>query len=99
MIYEMRTYTLKPNCVNEFEKRFAEALPHREKYSKLAAFWHTEIGPLNQVIHLWPYEDLNERTRLRAEAAKDPHWPPKVHDLIETMETKILIPAAFSPLQ
>ena len=55
MIYEVRTYRLKPGSIPECEKRFAEALPHREKYSPLGAFWHTEIGPLNQIIHVWPY--------------------------------------------
>ena len=64
MIYEVRTYTLKPGGVPQFEANFAEALPHREKYSKLAAFWHTELGPLNQVIHVWPYADLDERTKI-----------------------------------
>ena len=38
MIYEMRTYTLKPGSVDTVEKIFGEALPHREKYSKLTAF-------------------------------------------------------------
>ena len=72
MIYEVRTYTLKPGSVATFEANFAQALPHRQKYSPLAAFWHTEIGPLNQVIHVWPYESLDERTRIRAAAAQDP---------------------------
>ena len=58
MIYEVRTYDLKPGTVASYEEKFGEALPHREKYSKLAAFWHTEIGPLNQIIHVWPYENL-----------------------------------------
>ena len=56
MIYEVRTYSIKPGGVAEFERRFGEALPHRTKYSPLGAFWHTEIGPLNEVIHVWPYE-------------------------------------------
>ena len=53
MIIEMRTYTLKPGTLAEAEKRFGEALPIREKYSKLAAFFHSEIGPLNQIIHIF----------------------------------------------
>jgi hypothetical protein len=77
------------------EEAFAEALPHREKYSKLGAFWHTEFGPLNQVIHVWGYEDLEERTRIRAEAAKDPNWPPKTQDIILNMQSDIMIPAPF----
>ena len=76
MIYEVRTYTLKPGSVGQFEENFAKALPAREKYSKLGAFWHTDIGPLNQVIHVWPYESVEERNRIRAEAAHDPEWPP-----------------------
>ncbi|MBI2166393.1 MAG: NIPSNAP family protein [Chloroflexi bacterium] len=95
MIYEVRTYILKPGTVPEFEKRFAETLPHREKYSRLAAFWHTEFGPLNQVVHIWPYEDLGHRTQVRAEASQDPHWPPKAADLIVTMESEIHNPAPF----
>ena len=51
MIYEMRTYTLKPGMIAEFEERFARRQPTREKHSKLGAFWHTEFGPLNQVVH------------------------------------------------
>ena len=99
MIYEVRTYSIKPGGVAEFEKRFGEALPHRTKYSPLGAFWHTEIGPLNEVIHVWPYEDLAERDRIRAEAVKDPHWPPPTREFMVKMENKILIPAEFSPLR
>ncbi len=43
MIYEVRTYTLKPGNVAKFEENFAKALPYREKYSKLGAFWHSDI--------------------------------------------------------
>lgn len=95
MIYEVRTYTLDPGTVAQFEAGFAEALPHREKYSPLAAFWHTDIGPLNQVIHVWPYENLGERERIRAEAAQDPHWPPADLSMIQTMESEIWNPASF----
>src|SRR5262244_67918 len=72
MIYEVRTYTLRPGgAVAEFEERFAKRLPLREKHSKLGAFWHTEFGPLNQVIHVYPYDDLAQRTAVREALAKD----------------------------
>jgi heme-degrading monooxygenase HmoA len=32
MIYEMRTYTLKPGKVAEFEERFAGRLPYRQRH-------------------------------------------------------------------
>tara|TARA_B100000315_G_C14548755_1_gene574601 strand:- start:990 stop:1610 length:621 start_codon:yes stop_codon:yes gene_type:complete len=96
MIYEVRTYTLKPGSVPQFEENFANALPFREKFSKLGAFWHTEIGPLNQVIHVWPYESVEERNSIRAEASKDPHWPPhNPPDMYVSQESEIFIPAPF----
>ena len=96
MIYEVRTYTLQPGSVAQFEENFANALPSREKYSKLGAFWHTEIGPLNQVIHVWPYESVEERNEIRAEAGKDPDWPPKnPPEMYVSMSSDIYIPAPF----
>jgi hypothetical protein len=97
MIVEIRTYTLKPGAVAEVESRFEKALPYRQKYSPLAGFWHTEIGPLNQVIHAWSYENLQQRTEIRAKAAEDPNWPPKIQDMILSMESEIFVPAPFSP--
>jgi hypothetical protein len=95
MILEMRTYRLKPGSVAEAEKRFGEALGERVKVSPLGAFFHTEVGPLNRIIHCWPYEDLAHRTKVRAE--KIPGWPPKIQEFIEEMESKIVNLAPFSP--
>ncbi len=98
MIYEIRTYGVAPGSIAEVEKRFGEAYEIRKKYSELAAFWHTDIGPLNEIIHVWPYQDMAERTRIRAEAAKAPGWPPKISEFIRTMHSEILVPFPFSPL-
>ena len=96
MIYEVRTYTLKPGSVAQFEENFGKALPARQKYSKLGAFWHSEIGPLNQVIHVWPYESVEERNDVRADAAKDPEWPPaNPSDMYVSQESEIWHPAPF----
>ena len=97
MIYEVRTYDLKPHSVPEVEKRFGEAYEYRKKLSPLAAFWHTEIGPLNQIIHVWPYKDMAERERIRAEAAASGNWPPKIGEFVLNMRTEIFIPFSFSP--
>ena len=95
MIYEVRTYDLKPGTVAQFEEAFGEAVPYRQEYSPLAAFWHVDIGPLNQVIHVWPYENLGERERIRAEASKDTHWPPPNNGAILNMNSEIWSPAPF----
>ncbi len=78
MIYEIRTYDLKVGKVQEVVDCFAEVIEERIKLSRLVGFWTTEIGPLNQIVHIWQYEDTNERTRIRAEAVTHDWWPPKI---------------------
>ena len=92
MIYEVRTYTLRTGTVAEFEGRYAKRLPAREKHSKLGAFWHTDFGPLNQVIHVYPYDDLNQRSAVRTALAKDPERNalPGGQDLIVAQEAEIM---------
>ena len=97
MIYEIRTYQLKPGSVGEVEKRFGEAYEYRKKYSPLAAFWHSEIGPLNEIVHVWPYADLAARDRVRKDAAKDDNWPPKIGEFILHMSSEVLVPFDFVP--
>ena len=98
-IYEMRVYTYRPGSMPTVIERWAEAVPHREKYSPLAACWYTEIGGLNKFYHIWAYQDLGERDRIRAEASKDPHWPPQTREFTVRQENKMLVPASFSPLR
>src|SRR6202171_6740748 len=97
MLYEVRTYTLRPGTVAEFEERFAKRLPARLKHSQLGAFWHTEFGPLNQVIHVYPYDDLQHRTRVRAALAQDPERNalPGGQEFIVAQEAEIMTPAPF----
>ncbi len=97
MIIEMRSYDVRPGTVPEVEKRFGEALHVRTKFSPLGAFWHTEVGPLNRVIHVWQYETLEERMRIRAEAAKTGQWPPKIGEFCVSLQSEIYIPTPFSP--
>ena len=97
MIIEVRTYQLKPGSVPEVEKRFAEALPAREKLSKLAAFWHTEVGKLNEITHVWTYDSFEQRMAIRTEAIKTGVWPPKTGEFILTMQSEAFLPAPFSP--
>jgi hypothetical protein len=97
MIYEVRTYTLRPGTVAEFEERYAKRLPLREKHSKLGAFWHTEVGPLNQVIHVYPYDDLQQRTAVRDALAKDTARAqiPSGREFVVAQEAEIMTPAPF----
>jgi hypothetical protein len=76
MIYELRTYTVRQGTLPEMIKLantvFRET--RGDDYGKLEGYWFTDIGPLNQVMQLWSFTDFNERTRLRAELAKNTRW-------------------------
>src|SRR2546430_17373096 len=97
MIIEMRTYTVQPGSVATVEERFGQALPARAKLSPLAAFWHTEVGPLNRVIHVWAYDSFEERTRVRAEPQKLEGWPPHIPEFVPHQQSEIFLPPPFSP--
>src|SRR5262249_4767980 len=97
MIYEVRTYTLRPGTLAGFEERYEKRLPPREKHSKLGAFWHTEFGPLNQVIHVYPYDDPQHRTRVRTAMAQDAERNalPGGAEFVVEQEAEIMNPAPF----
>ena len=76
MMHELRIYTLKTGSTAEVARNAGEVGRgiRGDNFGKLEGYWITEIGPLNQVVHLWSYKDLNERARLRGELAKNERW-------------------------
>jgi len=104
MIVEHRTYTMKPGTIPEYFRLYqAEGLPIQRRYlPAMIGYYTTELGPLNQVIHLWAYQSLAERETCRAAMRQDPGWAPylaKIHPLIDSMESKLLLPAPFFDLE
>jgi hypothetical protein len=103
MIVEERTYTLHPGKVPEYlalYEREGLAL-QRAALGTLVGYFSTEVGTLNQVVHLWAYQDLEDRSRRRAELLADPDWQAyfaRVAPLLQAMESRLLVPAPFSPL-
>jgi hypothetical protein len=84
MIYELRTYTLKQRTLPDVVKAASTVSLdiRKDDYGKLEGYWQTEIGPLNQVMHLWSFQDLNQRAQLRAELSKNPRWAAEYIPLI-----------------
>ena len=104
MIYEMRTYSVFPGRQKDYLDHFENVgLPIISRYAKLVGYWFTDIGELNQLIHIWAYESLDERARKRAALYEDKDWLndflPKAIPMLEKQESKILLPAAFSPIR
>jgi len=104
MLVEQRTYILHPGKVSEYLSLYErEGLKVQTRHlPRLVGYFHTEIGELNQIVHMWAYRDLGERTTCREALAADPDWKAvlsKLVLLIDHMETKILVPAPFSPIR
>lgn len=103
MIYEIRTYSMKIGSVPAYLKLVEEEgiAVQKSHLGQLVGYFSSDIGPLNEIVHIWAFEDLNDRAARRARLAADPRWQtflPKIQALIETMDNKIMLPAAFSPL-
>ncbi len=90
MIYELRTYSAAPGMLDTVVRNSAEVgRPIRgDDYGKLEGYWSTEIGPLGRVVHLWSYESLDERRRLRAALAENRAW---TEDYLAVLRDQIVL--------
>ena len=101
MIVDHRTYTLHPGKVKAFLEIYGrKGWPLQQQYLGDCIGWYvsTDIGPLNQVVHLWRYHDLNDRAARRARMQSDPLWAvfaEAAAPLIQHQENKILSAAPF----
>lgn len=103
MIVEQRTYRVKIGKIPDFLKAVETiGLPvMRRTLGGLIGYFVTEVGPLNEVVHLWAYESLEDRARRREACAAHPDWERflgTVRPLFEHMETRVMTPASFTPI-
>ncbi|KAG0728908.1 Protein NipSnap 3A [Chionoecetes opilio] len=73
-VYELRTYTIYADKMREYLDLTAKEFHLRTSHSKLTGFWTSEIGGLNQAVHIWEYGSLSERADVRARLAADSEW-------------------------
>ena len=94
MLYELRTTRVTPGTLPDYERRVGEALAARQKHSQLAGCWRTEIGPLLQLVELWPYEDEKHYRDVIAAVAAEGGWP-ALSDAVQASEVELLHPVSF----
>ncbi len=104
MIYEERDYRIRAGKLAEFVRLYGEyGLPlQKEHLGTFHAYFTTEIGELNHVVALWSYESLDDRMQRRQKMIADPRWQDylkRVDGLIDTQNSRILSPVAYSPMQ
>lgn len=104
VIVDERTYTCHPGKLAAFLKVYEEkGKPIQWPIlGDPVGFFVTEVGELQQVVHLWRYASFAEREERRAKLAAVPAW----HEYLAAatpnlarMENRILTPTAFSPFK
>lgn len=103
MILDERTYTIEPAHVGTYLKLYVdEGMAIQVSHLGTLVGWFTQdIGTVNDVVHIWQYDDLADRERRRAAMEADPAWQAfrtKAASLVQTMRSRILKPTWFSPL-
>tara|TARA_B100000242_G_C42874070_1_gene405581 strand:+ start:87 stop:401 length:315 start_codon:yes stop_codon:yes gene_type:complete len=104
MIVEMRTYKIRPGELQNFIKIYDEEI--REIHTKILGnqigFFYTEIGDINEVVHLYGYESYEDRQARRITLSKQPEFISylnKVKNIIIKMQNKLMIPTDFSKIK
>ncbi|KAI2611874.1 NIPSNAP-domain-containing protein [Hypoxylon sp. NC1633] len=100
-LFELRSYTLHPGNLLEWETHWRRGLKARREVMEGVGAWFVQIGDLNTVHHLWQFANLEERKVRREESWKQEGWAETVHKtvpLIQTMKSRILIPMPWSPV-
>lgn len=100
MLVEQRTYTTHPGKWRDYLALYeARGLAiQKEILGRMVGYYYTEFGPLNEIVHLWAYTDLNDREQRRAALATNQQWQSYVVEMLPLLarqESKILKPASF----
>ncbi|MDI6934747.1 NIPSNAP family protein [Serratia sp. Se-PFBMAAmG] len=102
-IVDHRVYTLRPRCMAAFLEAFDQlAMPILLRHlGPPLAFYVSSIGPLNQVVHLWGYDSLDDFEKRSAARDADPDFAAYLHatrDLVVAQETRIIKPVPLRSL-
>jgi len=105
VLYDHRTYTCRPGTIRKALELYAEHgfKPQTRHLGQPVLYAVTEVGNVNQYVHIWAYEDAADRSRRRAAMAADPEWQNYLRLSAEagyllTQENKLLLTAPFLPL-
>jgi hypothetical protein len=104
ILVEQRTYNIKPGIpMKDFLDNYSSlGLPVQKRLLEgFLGYFTSEFGLQNQVVHLWAFTDLEDRRRRRQLLAEDADWQACiaiVRPMLDSQESKILYPTAFSPI-
>lgn len=102
-LYEHRTYTLVVGKMAESIDLYKTmGWPALSKHGgdKLVGYFVGDVGAINQIIHIWRFEDDADRRAFWAAAYADPDFQAfaaKFRPLIITQENKLMVDAPWGP--
>ncbi|MFT5181296.1 MAG: hypothetical protein ACI8S3_001178 [Alphaproteobacteria bacterium] len=102
MILEMRTYTLHPGKMAEYWQHYADggfAAQDPRMADHLVGYFQSDVGTLNQVVHVWRYDDVAQRAEIRAANYARSDWDAhlaKIRPLMAKQEAALLVPSPVS---
>jgi hypothetical protein len=104
MIVDERTYTLVPGSNKKYFEAYEREAMELQKsvLGNLIGYFQTEVGEVNQIVHLWGYESFEDRLRRREELRAHPVWKQfgvEGFPLVTRQQNRILIPTSFSPIR
>ncbi len=104
MIIDHRTYTVAHGCKQDFISKFEEhGLPVQLKHlGNMIGYFTTLVGSVNDLVHMWGYENFADMERRRDARNADPAWGEfrrMTKGMLVKQETRILKPTSFSTLR
>jgi hypothetical protein len=98
MFVEQRIYSLVPGGTTEYIRIYEESgrAVQERILGRMLGYYTRDVGELNQLIYLWPFDSLDERTRRRAELMADHEFSTfrgKIRHLVVKQENSLLVSA------
>jgi hypothetical protein len=99
-VMDFRLYTVQHGKLPDLMAVYRElGLPLQLKYlGNCVGYYQSDIGGLNQVLHLWGYKDMADRQTRRAAMAADPGWGAYLKEgspMLQRMDVQLLVNAPF----
>jgi hypothetical protein len=101
-LYELRTYSVVVGKMSEVVSLYgSEGWAALEKHpKKLIGYFTGDVGALNEIIHVWKFDDDADRRAFWAALFADEQFmafAQKVRPLVASQENKLMMAAPWGP--
>jgi hypothetical protein len=98
--YEFRTYTIAPGGLPETEEAWSKVMERRHAMSPLLTIMGSIEGAPQKMVHIWPYNSIEDRMKARGQASKEGIWPPPGGSgKLTSLQSELFVATSFSDLK